>query len=89
MNVNPQLMAEYAEFLEENSTKITNLCTQIEENLSLATQCMDQVSGLQAAKRMLQNLENIKNNVPVSTEAGRRLILSKKYVDSASNVFGR
>ena len=89
MNVDTGKMGEYAEFLDENSRKIVELCNKIEETLALAVQCMDQQSGRGAAQRMAQNLENIKNNVPISDDASKRLVLSKKYVDSASSVFGR
>ena len=89
MNVNTQKMEEYAEFLEENSRKIITLCNKLEESLVVAVQCMDQQSGRSAAQRMAQNLENIKNNVPISDDASKRLVLSKKYVDSACHVFGR
>ena len=89
MNVNTQKMEEYAVFLEENSRKIIELCNKLEESLIMAVQCMDQQSGRSAVQRMAQNLENIKNNVPISNDASRRLILSKKYIDSAGRVFGR
>lgn len=89
MNVNTQKMEEYAEFLEENSRKIIALCNKLEESLVIAVQCMDQQSGRSAAQRMAQNLENIKSNVPISDDASKRLVLSKKYVDSAGHVFGR
>ena len=89
MNVNTQKMEEYAEFLEENSRRIVALCNQLEEGLVIAVQCMDQQSGRSAAQRMAQNLENIKNNVPISDDASKRLTLSKKYVDSARHIFGR
>lgn len=89
MNVNTQKMEEYAEFLEENSRKIIALCNKLEESLVIAVQCMDQHSGRSAAQRMAQNLENIKNNVPISDDASKRLVLSKKYVDGAGRVFGR
>ena len=89
MNVDTGKMTEYAEFLEETSRKIIALCTKLEEGLVLAVQCMDQQSGRVAAQRMAQNLENIKNNVPISDDACKRLILSKKHVDSAGQVFGR
>ena len=89
MNVNTQKMEEYAEFLEENSRKIITLCNKLEESLVIAVQCMDQQSGRSAAQRMAQNLENIKNNVPISDDASKRLVLSKKYVDSAGHGFGR
>lgn len=89
MNVNTQKMEEYAAFLEENSRKIIELCNKLEESLIMAVQCMDQQSGRSAAQRMAQNLENIKNNVPISDDASRRLILSKKHIDSAGQVFGR
>ncbi len=89
MNVETTKMAEYADFLAENSRLIVDLCTKIEETLILAVQCMDQQSGRGAAQRMAQNLENIKSNVPISDDASKRLILSKKYIDSAGTVFGR
>ena len=89
MNVDTVKMSEYAEFLDENSQKIIALCTKIEECLIIAVQCMDQQSGRGAAQRMAQNLENIKNNVPISDDASKRLVLSKKYIDSAGTVFGR
>lgn len=89
MNVNTQKMAEYAAFLEDNSRKIVALCDHLEECLVVAVQCMDQQSGRGAAQRMAQNLENIKNNVPISDDACKRLILSKKYIDSAGQIFGR
>ena len=89
MNVNTQKMEEYAEFLEENSRKIIALCNKLDESLVIAVQCMDQQSGRSAAQRMAQNLENIKNNVPISDDASKRLVLSKKYVDGAGRVFGR
>lgn len=89
MRVDTEKMAEYASFLEENSRKIIALCAKIEEGLAVAVQCMDQQSGRNAAQRMAQNMENIKNNVPISDDASQRLLLSKKYVDSAGTVFGR
>ena len=89
MNVNTDKMTEYAEFLDENSKKIIALCNEIEKALLMAVQCMDQQSGRGAAQRLAQNLENIKNNVPVSDDASRRLVLSKKYIDSAGAIFGR
>lgn len=89
MNVNTQKMGEYADFLEENSGKIIALCNKLEQDLTMAGQCLDQQSGRAAVKRMMQNLENIKKNVPISDDACRRLILSRKYIDSATQIFGR
>ena len=89
MNVDTGKMTEYADFLDETSRKIVALCLKIEESLIMAVQCMDQQSGRGAAQRMAQNLENIKNNVPISDDASKRLVLSKKHVDSAGNVLGR
>lgn len=89
MNFDTGKMSEYADFLDETSRKIVALCSKIEESLVMAVQCMDQQSGRGAAQRMAQNLENIKNNVPISDDASKRLVLSKKHIDSAGTVFGR
>jgi len=59
MNVDTGKMAEYADFLDETSRRIIELCNNIEETLVLAVQCMDQQSGRGAAQRLAQNLENI------------------------------
>lgn len=88
MIVNTQKMGEYADFLEENSARIKELCNEIEESLIIAVQCMDQQSGRAAASRMARNLENIKKNVPISDDASKRLVKSKKYIGDARNVFG-
>lgn len=89
MNLNTASMREYAEFLEENSSRIITLCNSLEENLMRAIQYMDQSSSVYAVKRMVQNIENIKNNVPISDDASKRLILVLKRVHDAQNVFGR
>lgn len=88
MNVNTQLMMQYAEFLENKSREIQGLCTEVEQLMQVAVQCMDQQSGHNAAARLAQNMENIRANVPVSDDAAKRLILSKHMVDGAMNVFG-
>ena len=89
MNVDTMKMAEYADFLEENSRKIVDLCNRIEELLNIAVQCMDQNSGRAAAQRMAQNLESIKSNVPISDDASERLAKAKTLIDEATNVFRR
>lgn len=88
MNVDTVRMQEYADFLEDHSHQIIQLCDNLEQALSMAVQCLDQESGRSAAQRMTQNLENIKSSVPISDDACKRLILSKKYVDGAGRVFG-
>ena len=89
MNVNTDKMAEYAAFLNETSGTIIALCDSIEQSLVVAIQCMDQESGRGAAMRMAQNMENIKKNVPISEDASNRLILAKKFIGDAVNVFRR
>lgn len=89
MNVDTDLMARYAEFLEENSRQIITLCTQLEDCLNIAVQCMDQQSGIGAANRMRQNMENVKASVPINDDACMRLIRSLKHVNAAGSIFGR
>ncbi len=88
MNVDTGKMQAYAEFLEDKSENIIELCNRLEENLLVAVQCMDQQSGRGAAQRLTQNLENIKASVPISDDACKRLILSLKHINSAGKVFG-
>ena len=88
MNVDTGKMSEYSQFLLESSRRIVALCSAIEEQLVLAVQCMDQQSGRNAAMRMAQNLENVKNNVPISDDASERLERSRKLINDATNVFG-
>lgn len=88
MNVDTGKMQAYADFLEDKSANIIELCNRIEENLMVAVQCMDQQSGRGAAQRLAQNLDNIKASVPISDDACKRLILSLKHVNNAGNVFG-
>lgn len=89
MELDPVLMGQYADFLEEFSRQITDLCRGMEELTASASQCMDQVSGLQAARALAINMENIIKNVPVSDEACQRLILAMKRIAAAQDVFGR
>ncbi len=88
MNFNTTSMAQYAQFLEDHSRKIVNLCEHLEGCLSMAVQCMDQQSGRQAAVRMAQNIETIKKSAPMADNASKRLILSMRQVESARQVFG-
>lgn len=89
MNVNTDKMMEYSDFLEEFSNQIINLCDNIGNDLMVAIQCMDQESGRVAAQRLAQNIENIKNNVPISNAASGRIVRAKKYIDSAGDIFRR
>lgn len=86
MDVITEKMAEYANFLDENSRNIETLCNMIEQQLQVAVQCMDQQSGRNAALRMAQNIENVKNNRPISDNASERLVLAKKLVEGAVNI---
>lgn len=89
MNVDTQKMSEYADFLEESSRRVVALCQKLETNLAVAVQCMDQQSGRLAAQRMAQNLETIRNSVPINDDAVQRLTLARKYIQNAGNIFGR
>lgn len=88
MNVNTEKMTEYAEFLNTSNQEIINICNQIGEKLAIAIQCMDQESGRAAAHRMAVNLDNIMKTIPLNNNASERLVLSKKLIDNARNVFG-
>lgn len=89
MNVNTVGMQNYADFLEDHSRQIQNLCQQMEQLVAIAAQCMDQQSGVAAAGRLMQNMETIRTNVPMADDACQRLILSLGYIRSAGSIFGR
>lgn len=88
MELSPREMGQYAQFLEEHSRQIQQLCRSMEELTAMASQCMDQKTGLVAARDLLTNMENIRKNVPMSDEASRRLILAMKRVASIGESFG-
>lgn len=87
MNLNTIYMHEYADFLEEHSNKILSVCEEIEEYIQIAVKCMDQESGHNAARRMLQNIEAIKANIPTNQESCKRLVKALKYVNDAGNIW--
>lgn len=89
MDLETNLMEQYAEFLDEKGTQIIDLCTYLERMMDIARQCMDQVSGLNATKRLLDDLENIKRLVPISDEASKRLVRAKKLIEDATHIFDR
>ena len=88
MNVDTSRMQEYADFMEEQSRQIINLCNQIEQSMGEAIQYMDQVSGLNAAKNLMENMENIKVCAQFSDDTCKKLVLAKKRIEDASRVFG-
>lgn len=88
MNLNTEGMQQYAEFLENNSNNIKEVCATLQEYIQMARQCMDHESGIGASQRMESNIENIIKNVPINDDACKRLVLSLKYVRDAGNVFG-
>ena len=88
MNVDTSQMQNYASFMEEKSGEIRRLCSELQEQVQLATQCMDQQSGRSAASRMSEYIEIIRSCTDIADEAVRRLVLSKRHIDDAGNVFG-
>ena len=87
MELDPELMGQYADFLEEFSEHITGLCRQMEELSTTASQCMDQLTGLKACRSLIDNMENIIANVPVADDACQRLILAIRRIAAAREVF--
>lgn len=88
MNVDTGRMKEYADFMEEQSSKIINLCDQIEQSIGETIQYMDQVSGLNAAKNLMENMENIKACVQFSDNTCQKLVHAKMLIEDAGSVFG-
>ncbi|MBO4696641.1 MAG: hypothetical protein J5643_05055 [Lachnospiraceae bacterium] len=89
MNLDTGKMGEYADFLETKCNEIRSLCGNMEELLSVATQCLDQESGRSAARRLQDCVENIMKSVPIAEDASKRLVLAKKRVEEAEQVFHR
>lgn len=87
MELNRGLMSQYAEFLEENTRQIVELCNNVQEALAIARHCLDQSSGVVAAAELYNNMENIRKAVPIEDNAIKRLVLAKKYSMDAENVF--
>ena len=89
MNLNLTSMDEYVQFLQNTSVQIQKLCDEMGEELLIAVQCMDQQSGRQAARRMAQNIQNIKNNIIIADESVQKLVKAKTLTLQAMNTFGR
>lgn len=89
MNVDTERMQEYSDYMADCSRQILELCTGVEECLSLALSCMDSSSGAKAARRLTQNIENIRANIKWTDDTCKRLVLAKKQVIDAGNVMGR
>lgn len=88
MELSPTQMGQYAQFLEEHSRQILQLCQNMEQLTAMASQCMDQKTGLVAARDLLANMETIKKNIPMSDDACHRLILTMKQVAAIGDSFG-
>lgn len=84
-----ELMQTAAENLEECSRQIVLLCEQLEQNSQAAHQCMDEKAGLEALKRLLVSVEEIKRVAPISDDQARKLVLSRKLLLDAQNTFSR
>ena len=89
MELDTARMREYQEFLEDHTSKIETICMEMDEYIQIAAQCMDPESGRGAAQRMMQNIENIRKNIPISDGVSKRLTMGLKGIDEAKNIFGR
>ena len=89
MNVDTVKMGDYSDFLETKCTEIRSISGQMKEFLSIASQCMDQESGRAAVRRLQDCIDNILKSIPIASDASKRLVLAKKRVEEAEQVFHR
>ena len=69
LKLNPMEMKKYVDFLELKATELQTLCKQFDEQLIVATQCMDQLSGQTAAARLTRTMKQISQNIPRTAAA--------------------
>ena len=81
-------MREYEKFLETKSAELAQLCEKFGEQLIIATQCMDQLSGQIAAAALTRNMEEIKKNIPRATDTTAQIVKARKLAQEAANIFG-
>lgn len=88
MELDTTQIKAYADFLEENSRQIVSVCNSLEESLGEALNFMDQKSAVMATRRMVGNIENIKESVKNNDGAYQRLILVLRRIQNAQDTFG-
>lgn len=88
MELDTTQIKAYADFLEENSRQIVSVCNSLEESLGEALNFMDQKSAVMATRRMVGNIENIKESVKNNDGAYKRLILVLRRIQNAQDTFG-
>ncbi len=87
MELNDGQMRAYIDFLDENSQSIKTLCSELQELIAIAKQCMDQENGPRAAASLSNNIETINQSVPANDDAVKTLVLTLKKINDARKVF--
>lgn len=89
MNLNPDEIVRYIQFLNDSADEIKAICNQIEDAAELAVQCMDSDSGKSAVNRLMNDMENIKRALPQIDSTTGRMAKVKSLTDDAVDLFRR
>ena len=71
-------LVDYANFLDAHCKQVELLCKALESDMSFAILCMDELNGKPTAKRLQNNIEQLRNSLPVGTDVYERLMAIQK-----------
>lgn len=89
LKLNPMEMKKYVDFLELKATELQTLCKQFDEQLIVATQCMDQLSGQTAAARLTRTMKQVSQNIPRTAAAAQPIVKASRLANDATKVFSK
>ncbi|MGN0679291.1 MAG: hypothetical protein ACI4JS_06485 [Oscillospiraceae bacterium] len=88
MNLEEEQIKVLERMIVENSDKIRTLCKRMKDNMDIASQCMDSVSGKGMAGKIVILMNYISNNLPLAEDSEKRLAKTLKLIYSARDDFG-
>ena len=81
MNIDIKKLVDYTNFLEAHCKQIELLCKALESDMAFAVLCMDELNGKPTAKRLQDNIEQLRSNLPVGTDVYERLLEIRRQAE--------
>ena len=80
MEIDTKKLLDYANFMEDHCKRIETLCKALESDMAFAILCMDELNGKPTARRLQENIEQLRSNLPVGTDVYERLMEARKII---------